>query len=821
MRGAMSRYARPLASRLGPLGSTMRTVAKATSRWMFAGHAIRWATGAMHGPRSASSGFRPVAVARGWRALNRLSRSGAMAGGVTGLAVALAVAAPAQTDFSIPLDKDGNPDPPPGVTIERTGVIDTLAGTGWQGYDGDGGPAAGAAFRFPRGVAADVAGNVYVADPRDHRIRKIDAMGMISTLAGSGERGYSGDAGPAAEARLDHPEGVAVDTAGNVYVADSANHRIRRIDATGMITTLAGSGERGYSGDARSAAEARLAYPADVAADASGNVYVADSWNHCVRKIDGEGMITTLAGRGFPGYSGDGGQASRAFLANPTAVAVDASGNVYVADNWNHRVRKIDRSGTISTLAGKGWQDDSGDGGPATAAALAYPVSVAAGPEGRVFVATYSFETLNHRVRQIDSSGMIAAYAGTGEEGYEGDGGPASESRLAYPTGIAADAAGNVYIADSRNARIRVVRPGWEARVPLGQSGEVLAFVVDVEAGGVLTLGGGPVAPGRRVAAENGNTYTLTAGPGGGVLAEYVPETQRLRIGTGAVALTRQENGTWRIGDQTVENGHRYSTGGREYVLELANGQWGLPEFVIETAAGKTEVLDGVAATDATLWWVYGVAADATGNVYVSERTRDRILKIDLAGVMTTFAGTGNWGFSGDGGPATAARLRQPTGIAVDEAGRGFRCRQREQEDSQDRHVGGDHDDCGGRPVLQPTGRWVGDGSMAPLAIGCRRGQERERLRGRPRGPPDSKDRLGRNDHDHCRNGRGGLRRRRRARNRGPAQPAGGDRPGPDRDGLHGRHREQPDSQDRPDRDDHDHCRFRRGGLHRGRRAGD
>ena len=549
-------------------------------------------------------------------------------------------------------------------------MIDTLAGTGWQGYAGDSGPAASAALRFPRGVATDTAGNLYVADPRDHRVRRIDAEGMITTLAGTGQRGYTGDGAPAAEARLDHPEGVAADRAGNVYVADSANHRIRRIDAEGTITTLAGTGERGYSGDGGLAAEARLAFPADVAVDASGNVYVADSWNHRVRRIDAEGTITTLAGSGFPGYSGDGSQASGAFLSNPTAVAVDASGNVYVADSWNHRVRRIDQSGSISTLAGSGGQDDGGDGGPGVTAGLAYPVSVAAGPEGSLYVITYSFEDANHRVRRIGGTGVITAYAGAGEEGYEGDGGPAREARLAYPTGIAADTAGNVYIADSRNARIRVVRPGWQASVPLGLSGEILALVVDVEAGGVLTLGGEPVAPGRRVEAENGNTYALMAGSEGGVVAEYVPEMQRLQIASGEVTLTRQEDSTWRIGDETVENGHRYSIGSREYVLELANGRWGLPEFVIETAAGNTDVVDGIAATATTLDWLDGVAADATGNVYVAEYSRDRVRKIDLSGVVTNFAGTGNWGYSGDGGPATEAQLEQPRGIVVDEAGR-------------------------------------------------------------------------------------------------------------------------------------------------------
>ena len=584
------------------------------------------------------------------------------------LGVVFAITAAAQTTLTVPLDGSGNVVPPAGMTLESIGVIHTLAGTGRQGFGGDGGSALFASFRFPRSVAVDGTGNVYVADSRDHRIRKIGGDGTITTYAGTGDRGYSGDEGPATEARLAFPMAVAADAVGNVYVADGENHRIRKINGDGTITTYAGTGQRGYAGDSGSATEAQLAYPAGVAVDAAGNVYVADSWNHRVRRIDSAGTITTYAGSGTLGFWGDGAAAARSGLAYPSGVAADAAGNVYVADNWNHRIRRIDPSGAISTVAGRGDDGDGGDGGPAAEASLAYPVAVGADRGGNIYAISYSFETNNHRVRRISASGVISAFAGTGEEGYEGDRGPAAEARLAYPTGVAADANGNVYVADARNALVRVVRAGVGFSVPLGTSGESVALVVASE--GVLTLRGQPLVAGARVESSRGNAYSLAAGTDGAVSAEYLPERQRVLVRGTGVDLTRQEDGTWRIGDTLAENGHRHSVGGREYVLELLEGRWGLAEYAIETVAGNTSVTDGVAATDVTLENVSGVAVDAIGNIYVAERLRRRIRRIDLSGVITTIAGTGEWGFSGDGGPAIEARLGLPSGVAVDRTGR-------------------------------------------------------------------------------------------------------------------------------------------------------
>ena len=593
---------------------------------------------------------------------------GLLAGVVAALGLVFAGVAAAQAPLTIPVDAGGNPIVPEGMTLETVGVIETLAGTGAVSYGGDGGPASQASFRFPRGVAADTAGNIYIADSSDHRIRLIDSNGMIKTLAGTGESGYGGDGGPATLAHLNHPEGVAADGAGNVYFADSANHRVRKIDTTGMISTLAGTGERGDGGDDGPAVEARLSYPAGVAVDNEGNVYVADSWNHRVRKVDREGTITTLAGRGFRGYVGNGGPADQAALANPMGLSVDSEGNVYVADTWNHRVRRIDGSGVISTIAGSGRDGDSGDGRRALAASVGYPAAVATGPAGVVYVITYSFETANRRLRRIDPEGLIEAFAGTGPEGYGGDRGPAADAWLAYPMGVAADTDGNIYIADAYNARVRVVRRGFQVRIPLGESGDSVALVV--APGGELRIGGEPAAVGTTVESDTGNKYSLQKRDDGVIFAGYVPWTQALRVGRRAVTLTKQEDGTWRHGNEPAANGYRLSIGGRTYVLELAAGHWSLPEYVIETVAGgNTAVKERVAATAATVERPQDVAVDAAGNVYVVEATRPRVRKIDTSGVITTFAGTGEWGSSGDGGLATEAQLHWPRALALDAEG--------------------------------------------------------------------------------------------------------------------------------------------------------
>jgi uncharacterized protein (TIGR03437 family) len=337
---------------------------------------------------------------------------------------------------------------------QAAGTISSFAGNGFPGFAGDGGPAPLAALFQPVSVAADYAGNIYVADQLNHRIRKVDSRGVITTVAGKGTSGFSGDGGPAIAAQLNTPTGIAVDPSGNLYIGDVGNQRIRKVDLNGNITTFAGTGTAGFSGDGGPATQAAFNNGSRTAADAAGNLYVADQSNHRVRKIDATGKVTTFAGTGVAGFSGDGGTAVSALLNNPTALAVDVGGSVYISDQLNHRIRKVDASGTITTLAGNGTAAFSGDGGPATAAALSYPGGLAVDSSGNVFV----FDGGNLRVREImASAGAIQTVAGTGVADFAGDGGPASDAPFNGAFGMALDTAGNLYVADARNNRVRQI----------------------------------------------------------------------------------------------------------------------------------------------------------------------------------------------------------------------------------------------------------------------------------------------------------------------------------------------------------------------------
>ena len=333
-------------------------------------------------------------------------------------------------------------------------LIETVAGNGTPGYGGDGGPAVAARLNWPRGVVLDGAGNLYISDGRNYRIRKVDAAGVISTVAGNGTQGYGGDGGRATAAQLRFPAGLALDGAGNLYIADSAGRRIRKVDAAGVISTVAGNGTQGYGGDGGPATEAQLRGPTGVALDGAGNLYIADGSGSRIRKVDAAGVISTVAGDGVLGNSGDGGPASAARLTSPSDVALDGAGNLYIADSVGNRIRKVDAAGVISTVAGDGMRGSGGDGGPATAAQLDWPQGVALDGAGNLYIADWG----NNRIRKVDySTGVITTVAGTGMNGYSGDGGLPTEAQLQRPQHVALDGAGNLYIADGFNNRIRRV----------------------------------------------------------------------------------------------------------------------------------------------------------------------------------------------------------------------------------------------------------------------------------------------------------------------------------------------------------------------------
>ncbi len=362
------------------------------------------------------------------------------------------------------------------IKIPAGGIINTVAGNGTYGYSGDGGVATSAELRDPEGLAVDIAGNIYIADLYNNRIRKVTATtGDISTVAGNGygvccTGGYSGDGGAATSAELYWPEGVAVDKASNIYIADTYNNRIRKVTAvTGIIVTVAGNGTAGYNGDGIAATSAEVNYPGALTVDTAGNIYIADTGNNRVRKVTvSTGKISTVAGDGTEGYSGDGGAATSAELYYPYGVAVDTAGNIYFADTRNYRIRKVTVStGKISTVAGDGTSGYSGDGGAATSAEI-NPFGVAVDTPGNIYIG----DADNERVRKVTAStGLISTVAGDGYEdhgrngtyvgGYSGDGGLATSAELNLPSPVALDAAANIYIGDVDNNRVRAVgNPG-------------------------------------------------------------------------------------------------------------------------------------------------------------------------------------------------------------------------------------------------------------------------------------------------------------------------------------------------------------------------
>jgi PKD repeat protein len=336
--------------------------------------------------------------------------------------------------------------------VSGSDTITTIAGTGVAGYSGDGGQATSAQLNMGNGLggaAGDSAGSVYVADYLNQRVRKITSAGTITTFAGNGTPGSSGDGGQATSAQLSGPAEVAVAANGDVYIATETGQRVRKVTAAGTITTFAGNGTPGFSGDGGQATSAQLNRPFGIALDSAGNLYIAEFANNRVRKVTPAGTITTFAGNGTAGSSGDGGQATSAQLSGPVGVAVDATGSVYIADYTNNRIRKVTATGTITTIAGTGTAGSSGDGGPATSAQLNQPIGVAVDRAGNVYVADRG----NRRLRKIDTNGTITTIAGPGAAADTGDGGPASAASLSGPFGVGVDPGGNVLLTSAGRVR--------------------------------------------------------------------------------------------------------------------------------------------------------------------------------------------------------------------------------------------------------------------------------------------------------------------------------------------------------------------------------
>jgi sugar lactone lactonase YvrE len=540
------------------------------------------------------------------------------------------------------------------IGSSATSLIYSIAGNGSYGYSGDGGPAVAADLNYPFATAVDSAGNLYIADSSNNVVRKVaPGTGIITTFAGNGTVGYSGDNGPAASAQLFYPSGVAVDRAGNVYVADRANNVVREVAAaTGTITTIAGTGTPGYAGDGGPAGAAELYYPTGLATDSLGNLYIADAGNSRIREVAAQtGVISTVAGSSTGGYSGDGGPATSAALLEPYGVAIDSGGNLYVADTFNHVIRKVNAATSlISTVAGNGHGSGtygaggySGDGGPASGAELNTPYGVAVDGAGNLSIA----DNTNQVIRQVAAdSGIISTVVGNGAQCTSpgGDGGPATSAALCYPQSVTVDSAGNLYIASG--ARIRMATaPG----TPPSLTAAKPAF--SVAAGtyaGPQTVTITDSTPGAAIYVTLDGSIPTTAGQGykGPINVSGNVTIQAIAVGPGFLASPPVS---------------------ASYIITSP------PTAVINTVAG-----DGVfgfsgiggPATSAQLGAIAGVALDGSGNLYFTDPSNHTVWQVAAqTGIASIVAGNGSSGYSGDGGPATAATLVGPDAVTVDSAG--------------------------------------------------------------------------------------------------------------------------------------------------------
>ena len=545
--------------------------------------------------------------------------------------------------------------------------IDTIAGGGPDNL-----PALSANLDSPQGVAVDRAGNVFIADSNLNRIFKVDASGQLTIVAGNGAFGFSGDNGPASLASLRNPFGVALDGSGNLFIADLNNRRIRRVDAaTGAITTVAGNGNFGFSGDNGPATGATLNFPTGVAVDGSGNVFIADMNNQRIRRVDAaSGIITTVAGNGVCCFAGDHGPATEASLGNPSGVVLDGNGNLFIADQLNHRIRRVDAAtGTITTVAGNGDFGFSGDKGPATAAMLASPNGVALDGSGNLFIADLD----NNRIRHVDAvTGVITTVAGNGNSGFNGDNGRATSSSLNLPAGVAVDGSGNLFLADQLNRRIR--RVDSRNRITTAAGNGLCCFSGDSgpAANAALNNPNGVALDGsgnlfladlnnqriRRVDAVTGAITTVAGNGNSGFSGDKEPAADAMLSGPTGVAL--DGNGNLFIADQLNRRIRRVDARSRRITTVAGNGNFGFSG-------------DNGPAADASLNFPSGVAVDGGGNLFIADLNNQRIRRVDAAsGIITTVAGNGASGFSGDNGPATGASLNSPRDVALDGSGNLF-----------------------------------------------------------------------------------------------------------------------------------------------------
>ena len=539
--------------------------------------------------------------------------------------------------------------------------IYTVAGNQDYGFSGDGGPATAADLNYPQGIVSDKDGNLYIGDSFNNVIRKVTrSTGFITTVAGTGIAGYSGDGGPATSATLQAPQGLSLDGLGNLYFADLQNNVVRMIVlSSGTIATVAGTGTFGFGGDGGPATAAQLGTPVATACDSAGNLYIAESNANRIRKVTVHtGTISTVAGNTQSGYSGDGGQATDATLAFPMGVAVDAQGDIYIADTYNSVIRKVAfDSNLITTVAGIGSNPASsgiggysGDGGAATSAQLNYPTAVAIDSGGNLFIV----DTENQAIRKVTTStGIITTFAGVGGVSpcfsYGGDGGSATSTSLCFPYAASVDQVGNIYIAEASGSRIReITTPAFPP------TGKTAVPIFNVPAGTYATP-------------QFATVTDATPGAGVYITVNDFPASVTAPLYNGPFDISGNDT----IKAIAVAPGFLPSSPvTAAYVITSP------PAFVMTTYAGTgVEGFSGAggAAIQAQIGASQGAAFDQAGNFYFTDTSNNVVWMVSAqTSTISVVAGNGSAGYAGDGGPATAAKLNAPASISFDLAGNMF-----------------------------------------------------------------------------------------------------------------------------------------------------
>ncbi len=509
----------------------------------------------------------------------------------------------------------------------------------------------------------DGAGNLYIADSADNVVVKVDRSGNSTIFAGNGIAGYTGDGGAATSSSLWYPESVAADSAGNVYIADENNNAIRKVDTNGVITTFAGTGVFQFTADGTAAAGSPIESPRQLAIGPGNTLYYVEN-TYYVRMIDGNGVLHTIAGNGTQGNTADGARAAGASFNDINGLTVDSQGNVYLSEFSGNRVRRVNTQGIVSTVTGNGSSTFTGDGGPATGATVWGPWGLALDSKGDLFIG----DSNNKRVRMVNAAGIITTVAGTGGFGFSGDAGPAASAVLGFPDGVAVDSSGNVFFADGPNLRIRRFTVGGNIATVAGDglyrytpNGAPFSQLYLLGAFGVAFDNSGNTiiadtnANALRLIQTNGQASLLAGiSPNGGHTPDGAASSALLDFPT---AVTVTKDGSIYFVEQ-----------GSHLVRKIT------PSGSLVTVAGTFNSFsggysgDGGPATSAMLNEPFSLAFDSKGNLYISEINNQRIRKVDTSGNISTFAGNGKTGFSGDGGPATAATLNIPDGLVFDSA---------------------------------------------------------------------------------------------------------------------------------------------------------